>query len=94
MRTSIAIIAAATAALASTIGMASDGKQRFVHDGSTYVYTSRQVADRQVIDGHRFPEGAAFHLVVRSGRVTGTSGGIPVAFDVAKGGNPVETAAR
>ena len=80
MRTTIKIIAAAAAALTSTIGMAADGKQSFVHKGSTYVYTSTQDGSRQIIDGNRYPSGQKFHLIVRGGRVSGVSGGVPVAF--------------
>ena len=84
MRTTLKIIAAAAAALTSTIGMAGGPKQSFVHEGSTYVYTSTQDGSRQVIDGRRYPSGQAFHLVVRGGRVSGMSGGVPVAFKAAE----------
>ena len=80
MRKTIKIIAAAAAALTSTIGMAGAPQQRFVHEGSTYVYTSSQQDGRQVIDGRRYPSGQAFHLIVRGNRVSGMSGGVPVAF--------------
>ena len=84
MRNTIKIIAAAAAALTSTIGMAADAKQSFVHEGSTYVYTTTQDHGRQVIDGHRYPSGQKFHLIVRGGRVSGVSGGVPVAFKAAE----------
>lgn len=80
MRTTITIIAAVAAALTSSIGMAADAKQSFVHEGSTYVYTSTQEGGRQVIDGRRYPSGQKFHLIVRGDRVSGVSGGVPVAF--------------
>ena len=83
MRKTVTIVAAVAAALTSTIGMAADGKQRFTHDGMTYVYTSKQAGDRQIIDGRRYPSGAGFHLVVRKDRVSGVSGGVPVAFTLA-----------
>jgi len=84
MRKTVYILAAAAAALTSTIGMAEEAKQSFVHEGSTYVYTSSVENGRQVIDGRRFPSGQAFHLVVRGNRVSGTSGGVPVAFATAE----------
>ena len=84
MRNAIKIIAAAAAALTSTIGMAADGQQSFVHEGSTYVYTSTQDNGRQVIDGRRYPSGQKFHLIVRGNRVSGESGGVPVAFKTAE----------
>lgn len=80
MRKTILILTAAAAALTSSIGMAAEGRQSFVHDGSTYVYTSSHQDDRQVIDGRRFPSGEAFHLIVRGDRVSGKSGGVPVSF--------------
>ncbi len=84
MRTTIKIIAAAAAALTSTIGMAAEPQQRFVHEGSTYVYTTTQDGERQVIDGRRYPSGQKFHLIVRNNRVSGVSGGVPVAFKTAE----------
>ncbi|MDQ2892827.1 MAG: hypothetical protein M3R64_07035 [Pseudomonadota bacterium] len=99
MTKTIAILAAAAAALTSTVGMARDvdqgTKQSFVHGGSTYVYTSKVVAGRRVIDGRRFPSGSGFHLVVRGNQVSGMSGGVPVTFQVANvKGAAIETAAR
>ena len=80
MRKTILMLSAAAAALTSSIGMAAEAQQSFVHEGSTYVYTSSQQAGRQVIDGRRFPSGQPFHLIVRGDRVSGTSGGVPVSF--------------
>ena len=88
------ILAAAIATLATSAAVAGQPEQRFERDGHTYLYTSTHHGDRQVIDGRRLPSGSAFHLVVRNGRVTGTSGGTAVAFDVADRAGPVETAAR
>ncbi|MES3108438.1 hypothetical protein [Sphingomonas aurantiaca] len=84
MRNTFKIIAAAAAALTSTIGMAADDKQSFVHEGSTYVYTTTQDGGRQVIDGRSYPSGQKFHLIVRGDRVSGVSGGVPVAFRTAE----------
>lgn len=80
MRKTILILTAAAAALTSSIGMAAEGKQSFVHEGNTYVYTSSLQDGRQVIDGRRFPSGQTFHLIVKGDRVSGTSGGTPVSF--------------
>ncbi|MEG8020182.1 hypothetical protein [Sphingomonas aerolata] len=79
MRKTVYILAAAAAALTSTIGMAKEAKQSFEYEGSTYVYSSVENG-RQVINGRRFPSGQAFHLIVRGDRVSGTAGGVPVAF--------------
>ncbi len=83
MRKTFAILATVAATLTSTIGMASEGQQTFQYEGETYVYTSTVANDRQVISGRRFPSGAPFRLVVRGNRVTGTAGGVPVAFKTA-----------
>ncbi len=80
MRKTILILTAAAAAMTSSIGIAAEARQSFVHNGSTYVYTASRQAGRQVIDGRRLPSGEAFHLVVRGDRVSGTSGGVPVSF--------------
>lgn len=71
-------------------------EQRFTRDGVTYVYTQRDQGDRTVLQGRALPGGSAFHLVVKNGRVVGTSGGIPVSFATpkAKTGTAVLTAAR
>ena len=55
---------------------------RFERDGQTYVYTVREAKGAQVIQGRRFPSGSAFRLVVKNGRASGVSGGVPVAFAV------------
>jgi len=96
MRKTVAILAAITAALTSTIGMAREGERTFEHDGSTYVYTSTVANGRQVLTGRRFPSGAPFRLVVRGDRVTGTAGGVPVSFRTtdAKGATRVQLASR
>lgn len=81
---------------ASTPLFAGEAPQRFTRDGVTYVYTTRENGDRTIIEGRSYPRGSGFYLVVKNGRVTGTSGGIPVAFAVtsAKGAGAVQTAAR
>ncbi|GAA0668484.1 hypothetical protein FHT00_000311 [Sphingomonas insulae] len=83
MRKTFAILAAAAAALTSTIGMARGAERTFEHEGQTYVYTTTVANDRQVISGRRYPSGAPFRLVVRGNRVTGTAGGVPVSFRTA-----------
>ncbi|MDE0877581.1 MAG: hypothetical protein OSB00_02780 [Sphingomonas bacterium] len=91
--------ATATAALftatAATARDADTTKESFVHNGSTYVYTTKIDGDRRVIDGRAYPAGNGFHLVVRGDEVSGTSGGVPVKFRVASArGAAVETATR
>ncbi|MDB5702972.1 MAG: hypothetical protein JWN66_88 [Sphingomonas bacterium] len=57
-------------------------EQSFTRDGQTYVYTKVATADHIVLSGRRYPSGSAFELVVRGDRITGVSGGVPVAFTV------------
>ena len=83
MRKTSIIVAAAIAALGSTIGMAHDAPTRFVRDGVTYEYTTQGHGDRQVLTGRRLPSGEPFRLVVAKGFVHGTASGVPVAFSVA-----------
>ncbi len=100
MRKTIAILAAVTAALTSTIGMAADGRQSFTHDGQTYVYASHIEGKQQVITGRQYPSGTPFRLVVRGDRVSGVAGGYPVSFrtqqaaGAAQSTGGIETAAR
>lgn len=89
-----AAILPATAAFARDTGA---GAQTFVHNGNTYVYTMKTVGDRSVIDGRSYPGGSGFHLVVRNGVVSGTTGGVPISFSVAStrgAAGGVEVAAR
>lgn len=59
------------------------GKQRFTHEGYTYVYQVKDAKNGKVISGRRYPDAVAFNLSVKDGKVSGFSGGQPVAFDVA-----------
>jgi hypothetical protein len=72
-----AIVAAAAPASAEETG-----KQRFTHEGYTYVYEVKDTKSGQVISGLRFPDSVAFNLSVKDGKVKGVSGGKNVAFSV------------
>ena len=74
----------ALASLISTAASAAEPQQRFVHDGTTYVYTATQKGDATVINGRRLSDGSSFRYVVRNGRVRGSTGGQPVAFAVSE----------
>lgn len=68
---------------ATTATAAEDApKQRFTHEGYTYVYQVKDTKSGKVISGRRFPDSVAFNLAVRNGKVSGVSGGQQVAFDV------------
>ena len=56
------------------------GKQRFTHEGYTYVYEVKDTKTGKVISGRRFPDAVAFNLSVKNGKVSGISGGQAVAF--------------
>ena len=83
MRTTKIIIAAAIAALGSTVGMAHGTPTRFVRDGVTYEYVSEMHGNRQVIVGRTLSTGEPFRLVVANGHVHGFASGAPVSFTVA-----------
>ncbi len=57
-------------------------KQRFTHEGYTYVYDVKETKTGQIISGRRFPDAVAFNLAVKNGRVQGVSGGQKVGFSV------------
>lgn len=72
-----AIIAVAAPAQAEEAG-----KQRFTHEGYTYVYEVKDTKTGKVISGRRFPDAVAFNLSIKNGKVSGVSGGQNVAFKV------------
>ena len=74
MRKTILILAATVVAIPTFGSAAAEGEQRFVHEGSTYVYTRSVDNGHPVIEGHRYPGGEAFRFVVKGHRVTGTTG--------------------
>lgn len=59
-------------------------KERFVHEGYTYVYQVKSIKDGKLISGTRYPGATAFQLKVAGDKVSGTSGGTKVAFNVAE----------
>ena len=61
---------------------AEEGKQRFTHEGFTYVYDVKDTKTGQVISGRRYPDAVAFNLSVKNGKVSGKSGSQSVAFKV------------
>jgi len=71
---------AAIAAIAPA--QAEEGKQRFTHEGYTYVYEVKDTKTGKLISGRRYPDAVAFNLAVKNGKVSGLSGGQPVAFKV------------
>jgi len=79
----VPVLAAAFAALTSTIGLAQAPEQRFTHAGKTYAYTRTDLGNgRQVIAGRSGRDQKPFRLVVRGDRVSGTVGNVPVGFKV------------
>lgn len=78
----------AASALSAVIAIAAPaqaeeaGKQRFTHEGYTYVYEVKDSKTGKVISGRRFPDAVAFNLSVKNGKVSGVSGGQQVSFKV------------
>ena len=79
------VFAVATVLAATAPAMAKEGatKERFVHEGYTYVYEVKPTSSGQLISGVRFPDRSSFTLKVAGDKVRGVSGGQQVAFNVA-----------
>lgn len=92
----ITILAAAAAALVSTVGIAqAPVEQRFTRDGRTYVYTSSARDDgRTLLVGREINTNARFRLLVNGDRVSGYSNGVPVRFRAETPLAPVAVAAN
>lgn len=76
-------VGAVSAVLATVAPVqAKEAKQRFSHEGYTYVYDVKDTKTGQVISGRRYPDAVAFNLLVKNGKVSGLSNGKPVLFDV------------
>jgi hypothetical protein len=75
----LGVVLGATFGVVSPVS-AEEGKQRFTHEGYTYVYEVKDTKTGQVISGRRYPDAVAFNLAVKKGKVSGISGGQPVAF--------------
>lgn len=73
---------AGTTFLAAPANADEAGKQRFIHEGYTYVYKVKPVKEGQLISGTRYPGATAFNLTVRNGKVSGVSDGQKVAFNI------------
>jgi hypothetical protein len=77
------IVAGALSAIAATAAQAEDtAKQRFTHEGYTYVYEVKDTKTGKLISGRRYPDSVAFNLAVKNGKVSGVSGGQQVNFRV------------
>lgn len=83
MLSKIVLIAAAVTAAAPAIAQDA-AKERFVHEGYTYVYKVKPVKEGKLISGTRYPGAVAFQLKVAGEKVSGVSGGQKVAFNVAE----------
>ncbi|WP_449473223.1 hypothetical protein [Sphingobium chungangianum] len=78
----ILIGAVGTVAAALAPVHAEEGKQRFTHEGYTYVYQVKDTKTGRLVSGRRYPDAVAFNLAIKNGKVSGVSGGRPVAFKV------------
>ena len=77
------VLAAVAVSASAPVFAEAPAKERFVHEGYTYVYQVKQVKDAKVISGTRYPGATAFNLKVAGDKVKGNSGGQQVAFKVA-----------
>ncbi len=78
------IVAGVLSAIAAVTPAAAEeaAKQRFTHEGYTYLYQVKDTKTGQVISGRRYPDAVAFNLAVKNGKVSGQSGGQNVVFGV------------
>lgn len=85
MRMLSKVILSAVVLSAAAPAIAEDAaKERFVHEGYTYVYQVKPTKDGKLISGTRYPGATAFQLKVAGEKVSGISGGTKVAFNVAE----------
>ncbi len=81
----IAAVSATAAFLAATApAQAGETKEKFVHEGYTYVYEVTPTKDGKKISGVRYPGASAFNLNIKGDRVAGVSGGRQVTFPVSE----------
>ena len=84
------ILTAAT--LTAAAPALAESKDRFVHEGYTYVYKVKPTKTGSLISGTRYPGATAFQLKVAGDKVSGTSNGAIVAFNVADAKGAASTA--
>ena len=72
----------AIVAVAAPANAQDAAKQRFTHEGYTYVYDVKDTKTGKVISGRRYPDAVAFNLQVKGDKVSGVSGGQTVSFKV------------
>ena len=72
----------AIVAIAAPANAQDAAKQRFTHEGYTYVYDVKDTKTGKVISGRRYPDAVAFNLQVKGDKVSGVSGGQTVSFKV------------
>ncbi|AUW58092.1 hypothetical protein C1T17_08200 [Sphingobium sp. SCG-1] len=78
------VLAAATIAAAAPALAEDVAKERFVHEGYTYVYKVKPTKDGKLITGTRYPGATAFNLKVAGDKVHGISDGTAVAFNLSE----------
>lgn len=93
MRMSSIIITAAALLAAVPAAAESAPEQSFERDGVTYTYKVSTAGERTIVTGRR-SDGKRFALTINNGKVTGTSGGMPVSFRVAEAATGAQVAAR
>ncbi|MGK2912005.1 MAG: hypothetical protein ACSLE1_19715 [Sphingobium sp.] len=86
------VLSAAVLSAAAPVLAEAPAKERFVHEGYTYVYQVKPTKGGQVISGTRYPGATAFQLKVAGEKVKGVSGGQSVAFNVAEARGAAQSA--
>jgi len=93
MRMSYILITAAALLTAVPALAESTPVQSFERDGMTYIYKVATSGARTIVSG-RSSDGKRFALTIVNGKVSGTSGGMPVSFRVAEAHPGAQIAAR
>lgn len=93
MRMSSILITAAALLTAVPALAESAPEQSFERDGMTYTYKVATSGSRTIVSGPR-SDGKRFALTIANGKVSGTSGGMPVAFRVVEARPGAQIAAR
>lgn len=76
------VLTAAVVSAAAPVFAQAPAKERFVHEGYTYVYQVKPTKVGQIISGTRYPGATSFQLRVAGDKVKGVSGGQSVAFNL------------
>lgn len=76
------IAASALVAASFTAAHASEAPKSFTYEGTTYVYTAKNVGSATIVTGSMSPDKTPFSLRIKGSRVSGVIAGRYVSFPV------------